>query len=98
MIIIRKHDRVVICKCTDDLLMQKRTGVMRNGQMGEVTSKQTKLAEIAVAKVNAPVKRSALTKSRIDQKLEQTEKQIIVTKVKPSRPRLLRKVSFLSIQ
>ncbi|MEZ8315480.1 helix-turn-helix transcriptional regulator [Vibrio splendidus] len=80
MIIIRKYDRVVIYKCTDDLLMQKRTGVMRNGQMGEVTSKQTKLAETAVAKANAPVKRSALTqKVALTKKLEQTEKQIIVT-------------------
>ncbi|MEZ8699507.1 helix-turn-helix transcriptional regulator [Vibrio lentus] len=98
MIIIRKHDRVVIYKCTDDLLMQKRTGVMRNGQMGEVTSKQTKLAEIAVAKVNTPVKRSALTKKvALTKKLEQTEKQIIVTQGQTKQTSLA-EGKFLSYQ
>ncbi|MDH5917484.1 AraC family transcriptional regulator [Vibrio splendidus] len=98
MIIIRKNDRVVIYKCTDDLLMQKRTGVMRNGQMGEVTSKQTKLAEIAVAKVNAPVKRSALTKKvALTKKLEQTEKQIIVTQGQTKQTSLA-EGKFLSYQ
>ncbi|MFS1947671.1 helix-turn-helix transcriptional regulator [Vibrio lentus] len=98
MIIIRKYDRVVIYKCTDDLLMQKRTGVMRNGQMGEVTSKQTKLAETAVAKVNAPVKRSALTKKvALTKKLEQTEKQIIVTQGQTKQTSLA-EGKFLSYQ
>ncbi|MCC4856445.1 AraC family transcriptional regulator [Vibrio lentus] len=98
MIIIRKHGRVVIYKCTDDLLMQKRTGVMRNGQMGEVTSKQTKLAETAVAKVNAPVKRSALTqKVALTKKLEQTEKQIIVTQGQTKQTSLA-EGKFLSYQ
>ncbi|MFS1891684.1 AraC family transcriptional regulator [Vibrio lentus] len=98
MIIIRKYDRVVIYKCTDDLLMQKRTGVMRHGQMGEVTSKQTKLAETAVAKVNAPVKRSALTKKvALTKKLEQTEKQIIVTQGQTKQTSLA-EGKFLSYQ
>ncbi|MEZ9722713.1 helix-turn-helix transcriptional regulator [Vibrio splendidus] len=98
MIIIRKYDRVVIYKCTDDLLMQKRTGVMRNSQMGEVTSKQTKLAETAVAKVNAPVKRSALTKKvALTKKLEQTEKQIIVTQGQTKQTSLA-EGKFLSYQ
>ncbi|MFS1463257.1 helix-turn-helix domain-containing protein [Vibrio lentus] len=98
MIIIRKYDRVVIYKCTDDLLMQKRTGVMRNCQMGEVTSKQTKLAEMAVAKVNAPVKRSALTKKvALTKKLEQTEKQIIVTQGQTKQTSLAQG-KFLSYQ
>ncbi|OBS92782.1 AraC family transcriptional regulator [Vibrio tasmaniensis] len=98
MIIIRKYDRVVIYKCTDDLLMQKRTGVMRNGQMGEVTSKQTKLAETAVVKANAPVKRSALTKKvALTKKLEQTEKQIIVTQGQTKQTSLA-EGKFLSYQ
>ncbi|MDH5926951.1 AraC family transcriptional regulator [Vibrio lentus] len=98
MIIIRKHDRVVIYKCTDDLLMQKRTGVMRNGQMGEVTSKQTKLAETAVAKANAPIKKSALTKKvALTKKLEQTEKQIIVTQGQTKQTSLA-EGKFLSYQ
>ncbi|MGF1847767.1 helix-turn-helix transcriptional regulator [Vibrio lentus] len=98
MIIIRKYDRIVIYKCTDDLLMQKRTGVMRNGQMGEVTSKQTKLAETAVAKVNSPVKRSALTKKvALTKKLEQTEKQIIVTQGQTKQTSLA-EGKFLSYQ
>ncbi|OMO28582.1 AraC family transcriptional regulator [Vibrio lentus] len=98
MIIIRKYDRVVIYKCTDDLLMQKRTGVMRNGQMGEVTSKQTKLAETAVAKANAPIKKSALTKKvALTKKLEQTEKQIIVTQGQTKQTSLA-EGKFLSYQ
>ncbi|PMG45987.1 AraC family transcriptional regulator [Vibrio lentus] len=98
MIIIRKYDRVVIYKCTDDLLMQKRTGVMRNGQMGEVTSKHTKLAETAVAKANAPVKRAALTKKvALTKKLEQTEKQIIVTQGQTKQTSLA-EGKFLSYQ
>ncbi|MDN2667993.1 AraC family transcriptional regulator [Vibrio sp. 14N.309.X.WAT.E.F5] len=98
MITIRKYDRVVIYKCTDDLLMQKRTGVMRNGQMGEVTSKQTKLAETAVAKANAPVKRAALTKKvALTKKLEQTEKQIIVTQGQTKQTSLA-EGKFLSYQ
>ncbi|WGS63487.1 helix-turn-helix transcriptional regulator [Vibrio lentus] len=98
MIIIRKYDRIVIYKCTDDLLMQKRTGVMRNGQMGEVTSKQTKLAETAVAKANTPVKRSALTKKvALTKKLEQTEKQIIVTQGQTKQTSLA-EGKFLSYQ
>ncbi|MEZ9890790.1 helix-turn-helix transcriptional regulator [Vibrio lentus] len=98
MIIIRKYDRVVIYKCTDDLLMQKRTGVMRNGQMGEVTSKQTKLAETALAKANAPIKKSALTKKvALTKKLEQTEKQIIVTQGQTKQTSLA-EGKFLSYQ
>ncbi|PTP83815.1 AraC family transcriptional regulator [Vibrio splendidus] len=98
MIIILKHDRVVICKCTDDLLMQKRTDVMRNGQMGEVTSKQTKLAETAVAKANVLAKKSTLTKKiALTKKLEQTEKQIIVTQGQTKQTSLA-EGKFLSYQ
>ncbi|MEZ8239021.1 helix-turn-helix transcriptional regulator [Vibrio splendidus] len=98
MIIIRKYDRVVIYKCTDDLLMQKRTDVMRNGQMGEVTSKQTKLAETAVAKANVIAKKSTLTKKiALTKKLEQTEKQIIVTQGQTKQTSLA-EGKFLSYQ
>lgn len=66
--------------------------------MGEVTSKQTKLAETAVAKVNAPVKRSALTKKvALTKKLEQTEKQIIVTQGQTKQTSLA-EGKFLSYQ
>lgn len=66
--------------------------------MGEVTSKQTKLAETAVAKVNAPVKRSALTqKVALTKKLEQTEKQIIVTQGQTKQTSLA-EGKFLSYQ
>ncbi|MFS1973009.1 helix-turn-helix domain-containing protein [Vibrio splendidus] len=98
MIIIRKYDRVVIYKCTDDFLMQKRTDVMRNGQMGEVTSKQTKLAETAVAKANVIAKKSTLTKKiALTKKLEQTEKQIIVTQGQTKQTSLA-EGKFLSYQ
>ncbi|MCC4862622.1 AraC family transcriptional regulator [Vibrio splendidus] len=98
MIIILKYDRVVIYKCTDDLLMQKRTDVMRNGQMGEVTSKQTKLAETAVAKANVIAKKSTLTKKiALTKKLEQTEKQIIVTQGQTKQTSLA-EGKFLSYQ
>ncbi|MEZ8357091.1 helix-turn-helix transcriptional regulator [Vibrio splendidus] len=98
MIIILKCDRVVIYKCTDDLLMQKRTDVMRNGQMGEVTSKQTKLAETAVAKANVIAKKSTLTKKiALTKKLEQTEKQIIVTQGQTKQTSLA-EGKFLSYQ
>ncbi len=66
--------------------------------MGEVTSKQTKLAETSVAKVNAPVKRSALTKKvALTKKLEQTEKQIIVTQGQTKQTSLA-EGKFLSYQ
>ncbi|MDH5914411.1 AraC family transcriptional regulator [Vibrio splendidus] len=98
MIIILKYDRVVIYKFTDDLLMQKRTDVMRNGQMGEVTSKQTKLAETAVAKANVLAKKSTLTKKiALTKKLEQTEKQIIVTQGQTKQTSLA-EGKFLSYQ
>ncbi|MEZ9071615.1 helix-turn-helix transcriptional regulator [Vibrio splendidus] len=104
MIIIRKNDRVVIYKCTDDLLMQKRIGVMRNGQMSEVTSKQSKLAETAVTKANMVSKKSALTKKSVltkkvalTKKLEQTEKQIIVTQGQTKQTSLA-EGKFLSYQ
>ncbi|MDP2491507.1 AraC family transcriptional regulator [Vibrio splendidus] len=98
MIIILIYDRVVIYKCTDDLLMQKRTDVMRNGQMGEVTSKQTKLAETAVAKANVLAKKSTLTKKiALTKKLEQTEKQIIVTQGQTKQTSLA-EGKFLSYQ
>ncbi|PMK15744.1 AraC family transcriptional regulator [Vibrio splendidus] len=98
MIIILKYDRVVIYKCTDDLLMQKRTDVMRNGQMGEVTSKQTKLAETVVAKANVIAKKSTLTKKiALTKKLEQTEKQIIVTQGQTKQTSLA-EGKFLSYQ
>ncbi|MEZ8501504.1 helix-turn-helix transcriptional regulator [Vibrio splendidus] len=98
MIIILKYDRIVIYKCTDDLLMQKRTDVMRNGQMGEVTSKQTKLAETAVAKANVIAKKSTLTKRiALTKKLEQTEKQIIVTQGQTKQTSLA-EGKFLSYQ
>ncbi|WP_019350836.1 AraC family transcriptional regulator [Vibrio splendidus] len=98
MIIIRKYDRVVIYKCTDDFLMQKRTDVMRNGQMGEVTSKQTKLAETAVEKENVIAKKSTLTKKiALTKKLEQTEKQIIVTQGQTKQTSLA-EGKFLSYQ
>ncbi|MEZ8319730.1 AraC family transcriptional regulator [Vibrio splendidus] len=98
MIIILKYDRVVIYKCTDDLLMQKRTDVMRNGQMGEVTSKQTKLDETAVAKANVIAKKSTLTKKiALTKKLEQTEKQIIVTQGQ-TKQTSLSEGKFLSYQ
>ncbi|MEZ8731967.1 helix-turn-helix transcriptional regulator [Vibrio splendidus] len=98
MIIILKYDRVVIYKCTDDLLMQKRTDVMRNGQMGEVTSKQTKLDETAVAKANVIAKKSTLTKKiALTKKLEQTEKQIIVTQGQTKQTSLA-EGKFLSYQ
>ncbi|MEZ9448397.1 helix-turn-helix transcriptional regulator [Vibrio splendidus] len=98
MITILKYDRVVIYKCTDDLLMQKRTDVMRNGQMGEVTSKQTKLAETAVAKANVIAKKSTLTKKiALTKKLEQTEKQIIVTQGQTKQTSLA-EGKFLSYQ
>ncbi|MDD1829408.1 AraC family transcriptional regulator [Photobacterium sp. ZSDE20] len=104
MIIIRKHDRVVVYKCTDDLLMRKRIAVMRKGQMGEVASEQTKLAETAMTGrvelnkkavlANKPVltKKVALTK-----KLEQTEKQIIVTQGQTKQTSLA-EGKFLSYQ
>ncbi|MEZ9520100.1 helix-turn-helix transcriptional regulator [Vibrio splendidus] len=98
MIIILKYDRVVIYKCTDDLLMQKHTDVMRNGQMGEVTSKQTKLAETAVAKANVIAKKSTFTKKiALTKKLEQTEKQIIVTQGQTKQTSLA-EGKFLSYQ
>ncbi|MFZ3407004.1 helix-turn-helix domain-containing protein [Vibrio chagasii] len=98
MIIIRKHDRVVIYKCTDDLLMRKRIAVMRKGQMGEVTSEQTKLAETTVAKANVTAKKSTLTKKvALTKKLEQTEKQIIVTQGQTKQTSLA-EGKFLSYQ
>ncbi|KAA8677616.1 helix-turn-helix domain-containing protein [Vibrio gigantis] len=98
MIIIRKYDRVVIYKCTDDLLMRKRIGVMRKGQMGEVTSEQARLAETAVAKANLIVKKSTLTKKvALTKKLEQTEKQIIVTQGQTKQTSLA-EGKFLSYQ
>lgn len=66
--------------------------------MGEVTSKQTKLAETAVAKANAPIKKSALTKKvALTKKLEQTEKQIIVTQGQTKQTSLA-EGKFLSYQ
>lgn len=66
--------------------------------MGEVTSKQTKLAETALAKANAPIKRSALTqKVALTKKLEQTEKQIIVTQGQTKQTSLA-EGKFLSYQ
>ncbi|WP_116871454.1 helix-turn-helix domain-containing protein [Vibrio splendidus] len=98
MIIIRKYDRVVIYKCTDDLLMRKRIAVMRKGQMGEVTSEQTKLAETAVAKASVTAKKSTLTKKvALTKKLEQTEKQIIVTQGQTKQTSLA-EGKFLSYQ
>ncbi|ULN65984.1 AraC family transcriptional regulator [Vibrio gigantis] len=98
MIIIRKYDRVVIYKCTGDLLMRKRIGVMRKGQMGEVTSEQARLAETAVAKANLIVKKSTLTKKvALTKKLEQTEKQIIVTQGQTKQTSLA-EGKFLSYQ
>ncbi|MFA0055636.1 helix-turn-helix transcriptional regulator [Vibrio echinoideorum] len=110
MIIILKHDRVVIYKCTGDLLMQKRIGVMRNGQMSEVTSKRTKLAETVAVKTEVltkkPVlpskpelrKKTALTQRiALTKKLEQTENQIIVTQGQAKQTSLA-EGKFLSYQ
>lgn len=80
MIIIINHDRVVIYKCTDDLLMQKRTAVIRNGQMSEVASKHAKIGKVTLTK-----------------KLEQTEKQVIVTQGQTKQTSLA-EGKFLSYQ
>ncbi len=66
--------------------------------MGEVTSKQTKLAETAVAKANVIAKKSTLTKKiALTKKLEQTEKQIIVTQGQTKQTSLA-EGKFLSYQ
>ncbi len=66
--------------------------------MGEVTSKQTKLAETAVAKANVLAKKSTLTKKiALTKKLEQTEKQIIVTQGQTKQTSLA-EGKFLSYQ
>lgn len=65
--------------------------------MGEVTSKQTKLAETAVAKANVIAKTSTLTKKiALTKKLEQTEKQIIVTQGQTKQTSLAEGNSFLT--
>ncbi|MCY9824563.1 helix-turn-helix domain-containing protein [Vibrio chagasii] len=98
MIIIRKYDRVVIYKCTDDLLMRKRIAVMRKGQMGEVASEQTKLAETAMTRRVELNKKAVLTKKvALTKKLEQTEKQIIVTQGQTKQTSLA-EGKFLSYQ
>ncbi|WP_135455198.1 helix-turn-helix transcriptional regulator [Vibrio echinoideorum] len=110
MIIILKYDKVVIYKCTGDLLMQKRIGVMRNGQMSEVTPKRTKLAETVDVKTKVltkkPVlpnktelrKKTALTQRiALTKKLEQTENQIIVTQGQAKQTSLA-EGTFLSYQ
>ncbi|MFA0011832.1 helix-turn-helix transcriptional regulator [Vibrio lentus] len=96
MIIIRKYDRVVIYKCTDDLLMQKRTGVMRNGQMSEVTSKQTKLAETAVAERVELNKKTVLTnkpvltnKSMLTKKPALTKKVALTKKLEQTEKQII---------
>lgn len=66
--------------------------------MGEVTSKQTKLAETVVAKANVIAKKSTLTKKiALTKKLEQTEKQIIVTQGQTKQTSLA-EGKFLSYQ
>jgi len=66
--------------------------------MGEVTSKQTKLAETAVAKANVIAKKSTFTKKiALTKKLEQTEKQIIVTQGQTKQTSLA-EGKFLSYQ
>ncbi|WP_299136819.1 AraC family transcriptional regulator [uncultured Vibrio sp.] len=98
MIIIRKYDRVVVYKCKDDLLMRKRIAVMRKGQMGEVASEQTKLAETAMTGRVELNKKAVLTKKvALTKKLEQTEKQIIVTQGQTKQTSLV-EGRFLSYQ
>ncbi|WP_139685550.1 helix-turn-helix domain-containing protein [Vibrio tasmaniensis] len=80
MIIIINYDRVVTYTCTDDFLMQKRTDIMRNSQMSEVTSKRAKIGKVTLTK-----------------KLEQTEKQIIVTQGQTTQTSLA-EGKFLSYQ
>ncbi|OED66114.1 AraC family transcriptional regulator [Vibrio splendidus ZS-139] len=110
MIIILKYDRIVIYKCTGDLLMQKRIGVMRNGQMSEVTSKRTKLAETVAVKTEVLTKKPVLPSKpelrkktaliqriALTKKLEQTENQIIVTQGQAKQTSLA-EGKFLSYQ